>query len=372
MSNEKATGLGYLDPNILSSYVKEQLRQPMYESMGSFANQMINPGQAQQQTQSPQEMMASQVAQPGSTMPIGSQVGTQGVGKPGVGAKSEQIGGLNPGAVNLPKKMTPQMAQMVIKENSDLRNLQEKRRGHDLKQIEINKDKLRKKYDEVNAEKEALSLMESNLSDVENAFATGQPISDVTQKVLRKLGISELITNPTTQQLNKSSAALLLSTVKNIKGMSRLTNWIGQMAAQSKLNEFNTPEGAAAIAEGQHVVIDGLKEIAALKKSKLDEFDEDPLNMPSDWQKGLDKQIDEIQKKIIAKSKTSIYKHAGFTSNTDMVETPPDPKSFDTRVNGEIYVIDGKKMASDGKKWREAKYDADENGNPIRFLGFKD
>jgi hypothetical protein len=211
--------------------------------------------------------------------------------------------------------------------------------------------------------------LELNLDGIRTAFETGQPITGATMQLLHGAGLDRAITNPTTQQLTKASANLVMNTMKGMKGIRAMTNWMGQLAEKSKLSEYNTPEGAAAIGDSMGVVINAAKKIQELRKGNLDKFGNNLLNLPANFDQGIENQIQAVQKDAIKESRAVIYKHSGIKFKEENVDSLDDPKTYDTAKDGVMFQLDdGTYVGSDGKRQRKAKVEMI-NKNPV-FKGW--
>ena len=199
---------------------------------------------------------------------------------------------------------------------------------------------------------------------------TGQVVSGPLKQWADDLGLKNIVTNPLTQAAGKEMWGYLLENTNNIKGF-RSSDLMTRALMSSKPSEYNTKEGAIGILDTMLAFLDTDIKVDKLKADNIAKYGEDPLNAPIRMQERIQSKIDALDSNLEKKLSSITSKTAGFSSQSDMVEKAPDPKTFNTKDNGELYKIDGKIMGSDGTKWREAKYDEDQDGNPIRFLGFK-
>lgn len=358
---EQADMMAGMDPNVLSIWLKEKMREADEIRTSDSVKNLIKKGQP-----SGLDALSESLETPGATMGVGPSGAM-----PGVGPSSDAIGGLDTADMQLPDRMTKAEAAMYLKENADLRKVQEQRRGHDIKREEGHRLELSKRFDDLNNASDAINALELNLDEIRTAFETGQPISGATLQLLHAAGLDRAITNPTTQQLVKSSANLVINTMKGIKGIRSMTNWMGQLVERSKLSEYNTPEGAAAIADSVQVVIDAVKKIIDLRKGNLDKFGKNLLNLPANYDQGIENQIKAIQKDAIKQSRAVIYKHSGIKFKEENVESLDSPTTYNTLKDGVMFQLDdGTYVGSDGRKQRKAKVEM-VGKNPI-FKGWLD
>ena len=123
----------YADPGTFQAMVKEMLKGPMYEAFSNITGQMVNEGQGQGQLQQQQgqprtqQDLVSALGDPGATLPTGG-MGTQPAAAPQLPSTQapnrfdEEPRGLGR-QIRIPKKITPQMAAFIQKENADYRKI---------------------------------------------------------------------------------------------------------------------------------------------------------------------------------------------------------------------------------------------------------
>ena len=348
ISPMEAQMMAGLEPQALGIGLKEKLREPMYRGMSSLAGGLVQ-----------------QSALPGEEVQIGQQAptGTQ-------PQDINKIGGINK-KIQIPEMMTPQMADMVLKENASLRQLQEQRRANDLKE----KKEIRKKIDVINTEVGKKKELLQHVKNVRNYWESGQVISGATKEWADKLGLGRLITNAPTQAAIKEMYNMVIDTIGTTKGF-RGTNLLANLIQNTKPSEYNTKEGVKPILDGIEAFVDfGVKK-DQLIKGEYKKWGQAPSLAGVDIEEGIEKEIGGLEKKLEDRLSQISAKAIGYTADESSrfkkVGEIPDPRTYNTFKEGKAYRRNGVWVGSDGIKERPLRMTTDEDsGRPVP-IGFAD
>ena len=351
MSNKEAEGLGYLDPQTLAAYTKQKFLEPSRKSNYEIAQKMFGGGSQPAQEQS----LAS-------SMGVGPE--QQMAGQPQMGQPQTNNSNMQPnnGGLQLPKG--GQLTDQQLKNIQEQANFQEKNKIALHKEERGAKKEFRKDVEKIDSGIQEKTKTLQKLRNIKNSWETGQVVSGPLKQWADDLGLKNIATNPLTQAAGKEMWGYLLENTNNIKGF-RSSDLMTRALMSSKPSEYNTKEGAIGILDTMLAFLDTDIKVDKLKADNIAKYGEDPLNAPIRMQERIQSKIDALDSNLEKKLSSITSKTAGFSSQSDMVEKAPDPKTFNTKDNGELYKIDGKIMGSDGTKWREAKYDEDQDGNPV-------
>ena len=390
-----------MDPQLLAVTLKQHLMEPARQSNYEIARQMFGGGNQQQinPEQNLSSMAAGQENQSNVQQP--QQSGMPRINLPEKGQMSDndlrilqqnfaqqQNIATKKQIANEKANLTRELAAQKSIEDEKERDWKSKESLEERKlkattqkektELGLSKEerKAREKWEGYIADiKQQRAMIQSEKefqTEVRTYLDSGQPLTGIPFTILQKLGLEKAGPGLTTQAINKAVYMRNLKQLSGIKGMSRMTNRLIEQETKANPSLENTPEGLAAIMDKNEILNDVAEQIVDLKEPEYNRIGQKPLEFKyPDPDYFINDKIRKIEENGLKRIKTTALKHAGFSSQSDMVEKAPDPKSFDTRKNGELYLIDGKVQGSDGTKWREAKYDEDENGNPVKFLGFK-
>ena len=372
LSDAQAELMSGADPRMLSGWLKEKQREPLYRAQAERINRLkgLYPAQEQQDISNYNpENPTFQDAQ--GNIVRGSSLRDYDA------YQRSKAQGLSGGVIReqgqsqeAPYTMlTPDMAAQEQKAFFKQKDMEVKQQGEERKERKV----WTKRIDDLKAKRNMIRSEKEYQAEVGTYPQSGQPITGLPFTVLQKLGLEKGGTNLTTQAINKAVYMRNLKQLSSMKGMSRMTNRLLQQEQMANPSLENTPEGLAAIMEKNKAVSDAAEKILNLQEAEYDRIGQNPFNFKhADPDFYIKSNIKAIEDGLDQQIKDIAMKQAGYTSEMEELETPPDPTTFDTRKTGDLYRINGKIMASDGKKWRNPNYVANAKGDPIKFLGFKD